>query len=137
VVATTPKDGRDGPAVGRRFYEVGGLTVQVESDLPITEATFEPKFAAFEVAGPGPDTIVVRHHFGLPDLESRDLGRRVYHARPWTVYTAPDQVTYIMSGAGDDDLECVVHASADHSAIARVRAAPGAHNAVISASVVG
>jgi len=103
--------------VDRRFYEIAGLTVQVESDLSITDATFEPKFDAFEVAGPGPDVIVVRHHFGLPDLDGRDLGRRVYHARPWTIYSAPEQVTYVMSGAGDDDLECIVFASADHTAI--------------------
>ena len=102
---------------GRRFYSIGGLTVQVESDLPITDTTFEPKFAVFEVDEPGPDTIVVRHHFGLPAVDEHRLGHEVYRRQPWAIYRSPEQVTYIMGGPAVDDRECVVLASVDHTVI--------------------
>ena len=53
----------------RRYYEIAGITVQVESELPFTDATFDEKFASFAVHGPGADTVVIRHHFGLPGEE--------------------------------------------------------------------
>ena len=83
---------------GRRYYGIAGLTVQVESDLPITDTTFEPKFAVFEVEGPGPDTIVVQHHFGLPSFDEADLGRELYRRPPWAIYRSTDRITYIMGG---------------------------------------
>jgi len=86
VVATSPEQNHNAFPAGRRFYEIAGLTVQVESDLPITDGTFDPKFAVFEVAGPGPDALVVRLHFGLPAVEERDLGREVYRRPPWVIY---------------------------------------------------
>jgi hypothetical protein len=89
VVATSSEESQNEVAAGRRFYGIAGLTVQVESDLPITDTTFEPKFAAFEVAGPGSDTIVVRLHFGLPAIDEGALGREVYRRTPWVIYRSP------------------------------------------------
>ena len=51
-----------------RYYQCGGITFQVISDLPIQDTTFQPKFKLFEVEGPGDDTITIRHHFCLPDV---------------------------------------------------------------------
>lgn len=70
----------------RRYYQIGGITIQVDSDLPFTESTFHPKFRAFEIEGPGEDTVFIRHHFSLPDLEDRDLGEEVYHNLPWIIH---------------------------------------------------
>ncbi len=106
-----------GRSSGRRFYGIAGLTVQVESDLPITDTTFEPKFAVFEVDEAGPDTIVVRHHFGLPAVDEHRLGHEVYRRQPWVIYRSPEQVTYLMGGPAADDRECVVLASVDHTVI--------------------
>jgi hypothetical protein len=100
---------------GRRFYGIAGLTVQVESDLPIVDTTFEPKFGVFEVGGPGPDTIVVRHHFGLPEVDEGDLGAEVYRRSPWAIFRSANQFTYFLSGPVDDEPECVVFADSDHS----------------------
>jgi hypothetical protein len=36
----------------RRYYQIAGITIQVESDLPITDATFSPKFKCFEMISP-------------------------------------------------------------------------------------
>ncbi len=69
-----------------RYFEIAGITVKVESDLPITDSTFEHKFEQFRVDGPGEDTISIRHHFGLPELDCDDLGEQVYRKPPWAIY---------------------------------------------------
>jgi hypothetical protein len=70
----------------RRYYQIAGITIQVESDLPFTSATFDPKLQPFRVATAGADTVSIRHHFTLPDLNGRDLGREVYRQPPWAIY---------------------------------------------------
>ena len=115
MVATSSEERQNEVAAGRRFYGIAGLTVQVESDLPITDTTFEPKFAAFEVAGPSSDTIVVRQHFGLPAVDEGALGAEVYRQVPWVIYSSGDRFTYFMGEP--DDRECVVSANPDHTVI--------------------
>jgi len=79
----------DGRLNNTRHYGIGGLTVQVQADLPITDATFLPKFELFRVhpqrlpkaEGPDNDTVYIHHHItwlrahgeAVPhDLASRD-----------------------------------------------------------------
>ncbi len=78
----------------RRYYQVGELTVQVDSDLPITDATFHPKFKHFEVEKPGDDIVRISHHFRLPDLDSPDLGTEVHRKSPWIIYRKKDSWIY-------------------------------------------
>jgi hypothetical protein len=70
----------------RRYYEIAGITLQVDSDLVITDTTFAQKFDWFRVDGPGDDNVVIRHHFGLPEAREEDKGVKVYHKIPWAVY---------------------------------------------------
>ena len=70
----------------RRYYKSAGVTIQVDSDLPITDTSFQIKFKNFEVPGPGAETISIRHHFFLPPLSEQTLGREVYHKPPWAIY---------------------------------------------------
>jgi hypothetical protein len=70
-----------------RYYQIAGITIRLESDLPITDTTFHPKFKHFEVNGPGKDTITIRHHFSIPDLNSWDIGEEVYRKPPWAIYS--------------------------------------------------
>ncbi len=101
----------------RRYYQCGGITIQVESDLPITEATFAPKFKLFEADGPGEDTISIRHHFALPDLKGKELGQEVYRKPPWAIYKQGNSWIYlgISPRAGDQHLHRVVVFNHDHS----------------------
>ncbi len=41
---------------------------------PSRTSTFDEKFAQFRVDGPGADTISIRHHFGLPEIDARRAG---------------------------------------------------------------
>lgn len=79
----------------RRYYQCAGITILVESDLPIAEDTFHPKFEHFRVDGPGEDTISIRHHFSLPDLHGKDLGQEVYRNPPWAIYEKGDSWVYV------------------------------------------
>ncbi|NLO27711.1 MAG: hypothetical protein GX113_05975 [Actinobacteria bacterium] len=100
-----------------RYYEVAGMTIQVESDLPITDATFAPKFASFRVESPGDDVVVVRHHFGLPDLSGKDLGQEVYRRPPWAIYRSEESWHYLGIAPDPEDptLHCFATLSLDHA----------------------
>jgi hypothetical protein len=83
------------------WFQIGGMTIQVESDLPITDTTFCTSLRQFEVAQPGADTVFVRHHFGLPAMSVQELGRAVYRQAPWAVYERADAWIYQgISGSG-------------------------------------
>jgi len=70
----------------RRYYGFAGMTIQVDSDLPIEDETFHSLIRSFEVETPGEDVIRFRHHFYLPSIEDLDLGTKVYQAHAWTIF---------------------------------------------------
>jgi radical SAM protein with 4Fe4S-binding SPASM domain len=78
----------------RRYYRIADITIQVDSDLPIEEGTFRHKFKLFEADGPGDDTIAIRHHFSLPKIDRRTLGKKLYHRAPWIIYKKKDSWIY-------------------------------------------
>ncbi len=79
----------------RRYYGIADITVRVDSDLPITEDTFDSKFKKFEVKGPGEDIVAISHHFSLPDLDGNNLGKEVYRKPPWAIYKKDDSWIYL------------------------------------------
>jgi MoaA/NifB/PqqE/SkfB family radical SAM enzyme len=79
----------------RRSFTIAGLSVRVEADLPITDSTFQPKFALFNAPDSGKYAISVRHHFSLPDLQGEDLGEEVYRRPPWAIYRKGDAWIYL------------------------------------------
>jgi len=101
----------------RRYFKIADITIQIDSDLPITEATFHPKFKLFEVAGPGEDTISIRHHFSLLNLESKDLGKELYRKSPWAIYQKGNSWIYlgISPSKADKSLHRVVVFNNDHT----------------------
>jgi radical SAM protein with 4Fe4S-binding SPASM domain len=97
----------------RRFYESGGITIQVDSEIPFTEDTFEQKFKKFQVEGPGEDTIKIRHYFSLPELEGNDPGKEVYRKAPWTIYKKDSSWIYL--GIDDEKIHQVAVFNNDHT----------------------
>jgi MoaA/NifB/PqqE/SkfB family radical SAM enzyme len=100
-----------------RYYQIAGITIQVESDLPITDATFGPKFKRFETDSPGEDAITLKHIFSLPDLSSPDLGVEVYRKAPWAIYRKGNSWIYIgiSPDPEDRDIDSVAVFNHDHS----------------------
>jgi len=86
VAAAAKKGKADWLRTNRRFYRIGGLTVQLDSDLPFTDRTFHPKFEFFRADRPAGETISIHHHFSLPGLEGEDLGEEIYRTPPWQVF---------------------------------------------------
>lgn len=80
----------------RRYYRIGGLTIRVEADLPITNNTFEPRFIPFETIQPADESIKLRHHFRLLQLSKKDLGQVVYRRLPWRIYKKDDSWIYLI-----------------------------------------
>jgi hypothetical protein len=96
-----------------RHYEIAGVTVRVESELPVTDGTFAAKFERFRVERPGADTVVLRHHFGLPDEAALAAllqgGEEVYRHPPWAIARTPGSWVYlgIAPEPGDPELHRV------------------------------
>jgi len=101
----------------RRYYQIAGITIKVESDLPIKDTTFSPKFKCFHATGPGHDTITFRHTFSMPDLRNQDLGVEVYRKAPWAIYRKGNSWIYlgIAPDPEDRDIDVIAVFSCDHS----------------------
>jgi sulfatase maturation enzyme AslB (radical SAM superfamily) len=109
----------DWPRDHRRYFRIAGITLQVESDLPFTAATFEPKFRHFAVAGPGEDTVTIRHHFEAPELEGRDLGQEIFRTPSWVISRKSDTWIYRLYATAPPESEagrlmCVAAFTRDH-----------------------
>ncbi len=98
-----------------RYYRIAGITIRLESELPITDSTFDKKFAFFRVDGPGDDTITIHHYFDMPDLTGQDLGKEVYHESPWAIYQQNSSWIYLTITPDDRIADRVVTFNAAHT----------------------
>jgi len=77
-----------------KYYKIADITIEVRSDLPITEKTFHPKFTHFETNGPGNENVVVHHHF-LNDIDTKSKSTHpVYKKPPWAIYKIENKWLY-------------------------------------------
>ena len=81
----------------RRYFTIEGITIQVDSDLPITDKTFHHKFKPFRAEKPGEDIIKIRHRFFIPRLNGWDPGKKVIHYSPWTIFRKDNSWIYLSS----------------------------------------
>ena len=100
-----------------RWYSIGDITLQVESDLAFAEHTFSDKLELFRIASPGPDVVQIRHHFGLPDMAGWDFSREKYRKEPWAIYQTDSGWIYlgILPQGFEEKLWKVVVFNPDHS----------------------
>lgn len=99
-----------------RYYKVAGITIRFDSDLPINDNTFAPKFKLFEVDGPGSDNVHLLHHFYLP--EPGDYGTQFYKKSPWVIYKNEQNWVYVLEASPDSDgkvIRQISFASPDHT----------------------
>ncbi len=78
----------------RRYFQIAGITVQVDSDIPFAEPGFEECLKDFRVDEPGDDLIRIHHHYALPDLSRFADAELVYHKIPWAIYRFGDYWIY-------------------------------------------
>ena len=101
----------------RRYFDIAGVTIQVDSDLPITRTTFLQKFDSFAVDEPGEDIIQLRYHFEIPDITHMNLGDEVYRTPPWVINRKGNSWIYkqISPDTGDETLRRLVVFNRDHT----------------------
>ncbi len=87
------------------YYEIGGITIQVGADFPLSDETFAPSFQKFRVDGPGEDTITIRLVSSVPPLADLRLGQEVQRTPPWAIYRQGRAWVYRGISSVDDDRE--------------------------------
>jgi len=76
-------------------YRIGGITVEVVSELPITEKTFHSKFNAFETTTPSLDKMVIEHRFGWKEDPIDTLDNdNFYINATWKIIKSDNQIIY-------------------------------------------
>ncbi len=87
----------------RCFFGVGGLTIRLDSDIPLKSDTFNKNLKAFEINRPDKVDISIRHHFFLPKISFAKIGEKIIERGPlllfknkssWiykNTYSAPDE----------------------------------------------
>lgn len=79
--------------MSNKFFQIAGMSVEVQSDLPFTDKTFSSKFKAFQINGPLSENIVLHHRFDAFKITPK-IENRVYLKPPWAVYHQDDQWIY-------------------------------------------
>jgi len=78
-----------------RFYQIADINIQVNSDLPIKDKTYHKKFETFRIEKPGNDIITIHHHFELPGIPEKEIGKLRYSKPPWVIYEQLDGWLYL------------------------------------------
>ncbi len=91
----------------RRYFQIAGITVCLEGDLDFNTIKFKDQLNAFAVDGPGEDTITLRHHFELPALAGKDMGRELYRKPPWAI--SAKNGTWFYRSISDDRADAKVN----------------------------
>ncbi|MGO9570886.1 MAG: hypothetical protein ACLP5H_25445, partial [Desulfomonilaceae bacterium] len=96
---------QDWPSRHRRYFEIAGITIRLESALPMDRLSVAKALQPFEVKGPGKDLVTLKHVFGLPDLTRKDLGVELYRRVPWAIYRKGDSFIYLGISSDPEDTE--------------------------------
>jgi radical SAM protein with 4Fe4S-binding SPASM domain len=80
----------------RRYFEIAGISIQVDHECSFNEIGFGPRFEPFKRQAPGRDRIRMEHHLGLPDFSSREWGEKILDRAPWRVYRHENGWIYIL-----------------------------------------
>ncbi len=78
-----------------RYFQIAGITIRVEADLPISDSTFADKFKKFQMEKPGAAQVRLTHHFSLPRILPARLGREMYRQAPWAIYRKGSSWSYL------------------------------------------
>ena len=86
-------------------FRIAGITLSIQSDLPLKEKTFAPKFELFRCDDGGGERVTIHHHCGLPEI--RDWKEKVYHRAPWIIYETPSSYIYQRFVEGNNECHLV------------------------------
>jgi hypothetical protein len=81
--------------VYHRYFRIAGISIRVESDLPIDDSTFAAKFKKFQRKRPDQEQVRIMHHFSLPGILPGELGPEVYRKAPWAICRKGSSWSYL------------------------------------------
>lgn len=74
---------------------MAGISLELISELPMTDQTFDTKFDTFKADGPMEENIILNHYFKKPDnLPENSTQKQVYFKPPWAVYQSENKWIY-------------------------------------------
>ncbi|MCJ7525555.1 MAG: radical SAM protein [Candidatus Aminicenantes bacterium] len=79
----------------QRYFQIAGITIEVNSELEIADNTFSPAFHPFAIDEPGDDLIQLEHFFSLPEWNEQLLGKLVYEQVPWMIFNKGGAWSYV------------------------------------------
>jgi MoaA/NifB/PqqE/SkfB family radical SAM enzyme len=68
-----------------RYFQVGGIHVQVKSQLDLKKVSFPERLESFAVDEPGNDLIKIRHYFDRAIKLNQDFAKNPYRRGPWLI----------------------------------------------------
>jgi len=96
-----------------RMIKIGGISLSIQSDLPLKEETFALKFQLFRCANEGDDWVIIHHHCGLPKIGN--WGEEIYQRAPWVIYETPSSYVYKMFVEGNEEFPLIAIFNKDHT----------------------
>ncbi len=94
-------------------FRIGGISLSIDSDLPLKKETFASKFQLFRCHNSGSDGVTIHHHCGLPKI--RNWGEKIYRRAPWVIYETPSRYIYRMFVEGNSQFLLIAIFNKDHS----------------------
>ena len=102
----------------RRYFQVAGVTICVDSDIPVSDTTYHSKLNIFQVPAPGDDVVMLRHHFSMPEISHWNFKNKIYEGQHFFICKNGNSYIYIYpspSHQKDEPYQLVAEFSHDHS----------------------
>ncbi len=93
-------------------FNIGGISLSIQSDLPLKKETFAPKFKLFRCDDGKDNEVTIQHHCGPPKI--RSWGEKIYQRAPWMIYETPSGYIYKMFIEGNKESPLVAIFNKNH-----------------------
>jgi len=79
----------------QRYFQIAGITIEVNSEREFRDNTFGPSLVPFAIDKPGNDVIQLEYFFSMPEWNEKMLGKLVYEQAPWLIYNREESWSYV------------------------------------------
>lgn len=103
-----------------KYFQVAGITIELNSELEIKDETFAEKFKLFlaDEQTRGKDNVVLNHYFHIPDFNPQEFEKEVYRKSPWVIYKHFDKWVYVLETSPDPqdkEVRQISYFNSDHT----------------------
>jgi len=74
----------------RRYFSLGGFSIQVDSDQPFTAESLDKRFEPFLADRKEGEPLQLQIRHELPKISNSELGELIYDQPPWRVFKKPN-----------------------------------------------